>query len=184
VIALEFIMSMMIAVIVFLATFEFGILVLVQQAATTAAIEGAREGAKVFPGFPFPFQDPSGEPSPDPADLDDIADYVASVVDDILNIHGVDVAPAAPSGRATALVIVERREGGGPVQVAQRGDTTIDCEPSGPSLNPDELRVTVCFRLVNDVAGGLGNPIPDWLAPFGFSWGDRHFVMSSRANLE
>ena len=190
VITLEFILAMPLLFIMTLAVFEFAMLALVQQAATTAVIEGAREGAKIFPGFPpFPFTDPGGEPSPDPTDLDDRADYIADVVDTYLGVHCLEVAPAGGAGddptRANARVVIERRVGAGAVQTVTRGDDTIDCNATGPPLNPNEIRVTVCFLLVDATdPSGCGNPVPDWLAPFGFSFDGCRFEMSSRANLE
>ncbi len=165
---LEFLLVFPILVIAAFATIEFGILLLVQQAVTSASIEGARKAAQIG------------------ADADD----VGQVVQDFLGTHEILFnTTAAGSGAAfgDARVIIEF----GPVdiddrlaqslQTYERGNTDIPHVPIGAPPGLNQVRVTVC-TWVTDLAGV--RPVPDWLVTFGFSIDGRVFQLRSLANLE
>ncbi|MCH7688084.1 MAG: pilus assembly protein [Planctomycetes bacterium] len=120
-VTLEFILAFPILFIATLAIFEFGILLLVEQAVVTAAIEGSREGAK----------------------LGSTTDCVAKKVQSILGVHCIefDTMTAQPNS-GEARVIVE--DGSGMIS-GERGNLSISCTPEGPvtliDANPrDRLR--------------------------------------------
>lgn len=155
-VVLEFIVVMPILFLVTLAAFEFGILLLVHQAVTTAAIEGVREAAKVGAT---------------------VAD-VENKVDRILGVHCVEVDDDADD-LVNAQLIIQQEQG----LVVQLGDTTL-CSP--PPVTPSDfldgrVRVTVCVP-VTDMAGCT--PVPDWLSYVGLSWQGKVFMVSSLAELE
>lgn len=139
-----------------LAVFEFGILMLVEQAFITAAVEGAREGAKVGA----------------------TTNAVADRVQQIIGVHCVTFDTTGTTG-GDARVIVE--DGSGVIS-GERGNLAIDCTPVGSSPSPVQIRVTVCAP-VTDAATGC-RPVPDWLSGFGFSISSKNFQVSSLANLE
>ena len=156
-VTLEFILAFPILFIATLAIFEFGILMLVEQAVVTAAIEGSREGAK----------------------LGATTDCVAKKVQSILGVHCLvfDTMMSQPNS-GDALVIIE--DGSGLIS-GERGNLSISCTPQGPALTSTQIRVTVCVP-VTDVDGC--KPVGDWLAYFGFSLQGKVFRVSSVANLE
>jgi hypothetical protein len=182
VVVLEYIIAMPIVFYATLAIFEFVILGLLIQAGTVAAIEAAREGAKVYPSS-LPVTDPGGEPSYDPDDDDDISDRIALVAEQYLGLFGIDVEPTAVVGRSTARVDIDR---GG--VTATRGDSTITCNLTGPAATASEITVTVCFNYVDTTNAqtqtGYGNPLPDWLSFFGFSMAGTRFQLTARQALE
>ncbi|MCH7990343.1 MAG: pilus assembly protein [Planctomycetes bacterium] len=156
-VTLEFILAFPILFIATLAIFEFGILMLVEQAVVTAAIEGSREGAK----------------------LGATTDCVAKKVQSILGVHCIefDTMMAQPDS-GEARVIVE--DGSGLIS-GERGNLSISCTPEGPAPTSTQIRVTVCVP-VTDISGC--KPVPDWLSYFGFSLQNKVFRVSSVANLE
>ena len=154
---LEFILAFPILFIATLAIFEFGILMLVEQAVVTAAIEGSREGAK----------------------LGATTDCVAKKVQSILGVHCLvfDTMTGQPNS-GDARVIIE--DGSGVIS-GERGNLAISCTPEGPAPSSTQIRVTVCVP-VTDVSGC--KPVGDWLSYFGFSLQGKVFRVSSVANLE
>jgi hypothetical protein len=191
VVALEFVVVFPLMVIVTLGVFEFGFFALVQQTATTATVEAARHGARILPDSGLPLND--GVSNADPDDevvaLQDVGDRVALVAEQFLAVQQLEVEPTGSAdndaNRPDVRVRVERRVGSLPTETADRGDTTIALVPVASALRPNEIRVTVAFRLVNPTPGNpTGSPVPDWLTPFGFTWGSRTFQLSSRAGLE
>ena len=156
-VTLEFIMAFPILFIATLAIFEFGILMLVEQAVVTAAIEGSREGAK----------------------LGATTDCVAKKVQSILGVPCLvfDTMMSQPNS-GDALVIIE--DGSGLIS-GERGNLSIQCTPEGPVPSSRQIRVTVCVP-VTDISGC--KPVPDWLSYFGFSLQNKVFRVSSVANLE
>lgn len=181
-VVLEFIVAMPVLFTAFLAIFEFGFLALVVENGTHAVNEGVREGAKlwgssvVFDNNPALNFDPSGN--------DDIADQIALAMDDILDVfrmevrqNGVNDNPA----KANVLVLIERG-----ASTARRGDNTLTCNRTGAAPGTNEIVVTLCFPLVDSSvpSTGLGNPVPNWLVPFGFNLQPYRFEMSARSELE
>ncbi len=155
-ITLEFILGTPVLFLTTLAVFEFGILLLVEQAFVTAAIEGAREGAKVGA----------------------TTNAVAETVQRIIGVHCITFdTTGTASGDARVII-----EDGSGVISGERGNLTIDCTPNGPAPSPQQIRVTVCAP-VTDAATGC-TPVPDWLSGFGFSIKGKLFRVSSVANLE
>lgn len=140
-----------------LAVFEFGILVVVDQAITAGATAGAREAAKVGA----------------------VTNEVAAVIDEIISVHQITFDPTTTNATDDARVIIEY---GPPISAtAERGNTTITCFPQGPAVGTNEVKVTVCVNVTN--AAGE-QPVPDWLSTFGFSLAGRTFEISSLANVE
>lgn len=145
-IVLEMLLAVPLLLIATLAVFEFGFLLLLHGAATTAAIEGVRE-----------------------AQQGASCNEVAATVQKLLAVHNLAV-----SSSGDVRVVCEHRSGGS-TQVRNRGNTSIPCTPTGPSLSFNgEQRVTVCVRVSDGTA-----PVPDWLATFGFSLNGRTLQVSS-----
>ncbi len=185
-VVLEFIIAMPVLFTAFLAIFEFGFLALVVENGTHAVNEGTREGAKVW-GSSMPF-DNNPAFNFDPSTNDDIADQIALAMDDILDVFRMEVRHTGINdnpAKANVLVVIERGNGVG-VDVARRGDNTLTCNRTGTAPGPNEIVVTLCFPLVDSSvpSNGLGNPVPNWLAPFGFNLQPYHFEMSARSELE
>lgn len=185
VIVLEFILAMPILFIATLAVFQFGILALVVQAGTTAVMEATREGAKVFASGLSLDNNVAGDT--DPNGDDDIADRIALVAEEFLNLHGLEVRDSTPVGTATdnatiANVVLLIDRGGA---TATRGDEAITCNRTGTAAGATEIVVTLCFNLVDPTnPTRAGNPVPDWLGAFDMSISSYRFEMTSRANLE
>lgn len=181
-VVLEFIIAMPVLFTAFLAIFEFGFLALVVENGTHAVNEGAREGAKLWGSSVSVDNNLAG--NYDPTANDDIADQIALAMDAILNIFNLEVRQNGVSdnpGRANVLVVIERG-----VTTARRGDNTLTCNRTGPAPGAGEIVVTLCFPIVDQTAPstGLGNPVPNWLAPFGFNLTAYRFEMSARSELE
>ena len=182
VIVLEFLLSMPVLFIATLAAFQFGILALVVLTGTTAVMEAAREGAKIYPSTLL--LDNNGVGDTDPTADDDIADKIALVADSFLSLHGLEVRDLASGpddpAKANAVVVIDR--GGTAVT---RGDESIVCNRTGAAAGASEIVVTLCFDLVDSTdPSGPGNPVPDWLSSFGMSISAFRFEMTSRATLE
>lgn len=117
---LELILALPVMLIASLAVLEFGILVLVQQAVTTAATEGAREAAKGA-----------------------TCTEVGEVVEAFLAAHNLDI-----SGGGSVKVVCESKAGG-VTTTASAGNASLDCSPPGFGLNNGEVRVTVCVEVTD-----------------------------------
>lgn len=159
VVTLEFILAFPVLLIVTLAVFEFGILVLVNQAVTSSAVEGAREAAK----------------------LGTTPDEVAETIQQYLAVHGVIFTTNGTNATDPARVTIEGDLVTSDPFMGERGNTTIPCTPNGSAPTSDEVRVTVCVNVTN--AAGL-SPVPDLLETFGFSLQGRVFETSSRTEVE
>ena len=149
---LELILAFPILFIATLAIFQFAILVIIQQTITTAATEGARAAA-------------AGATT----------DQVAARVLEFLDIHQITFTTTANDTSGNARVRVEN----GGVTNETRGNTNITCDPDGPTLSSDEVRVSVCVTATTD-----DQPVPDWLSSFGFSIAGRTFHVSALAKIE
>lgn len=181
-VVLEFVVAMPVLFTAFLAIFEFGFLALVVENGAHAVNEGAREGAKVW-GSSVSF-DNNAVTDFDPTPNDDIADQIALAMDDILDVFRMEVRQNGVNdnlAKANVLVVIERG-----TSTARRGDNTLTCNRTGPAPGTNEIVVTLCFPLVDSTAPstGLGNPVPNWLVPFGFNLQPYRFEMSARSELE
>jgi hypothetical protein len=181
-VVLEFIIAMPVLFTAFLAIFEFGFLALVIENGVHAVDEGAREGAKAW-GATVTF-DNNGVGNYDPTGNDDIADQIALAMDSVLNIFNLEVRQNGVSdnpSRANVLVVIERG-----ASTARRGDNTLTCTRTGTAPGVNEIVVTLCFPIVDQTAPstGLGNPVPNWLVPFGLNLTAYRFEMSARSELE
>lgn len=187
-VVLEFIVAFPLIIIASLAIFQFSFLMLVHQAGTTAAIEGTRL-ASTLPqtgGLPF---DNNAISDSDPDDNNDIADRAALRVEQFLAIHKLEVEPPGSGdndpNRLDARVIVQRRLANGLVETASRGNNSLTCELPVAELNLGEVRVVVCFPVVDpQQPTATSNPVPNWLSPFGISELGRDFRATSRALFE
>lgn len=181
VIILEMIVAAPLFFLLMLAIFEFGFLLLTLQVAHTALIEGTRRAAELYPpGYPVSLAGADN----------DIADQVVEFMNEHLMVQCLEIYDttqgyADSADDANVQVIIERD-----AAVVARGDAVSlpaghVCTPHGPAPAPNEVRVTLCFRLVDPVnPDGCGDPVPDWLAPFGFSLVDCVFEASTRMDVE
>jgi hypothetical protein len=175
VIIVEFLFVMPLLFIQLLAIFEFVFIGIVTEAVTSAAVIGAREAALSYPdGFPF---DNGGT---DPSENNDIADRVALRLEQALAVVNLEVRPVN-STRANAFVLVTRN-----TVDAKRGDQTLDRPHLGATPVAGEAVVTICLPLVDTSvpSSSLGNPVPNWLAPVGFSLASKRIRVTARAPLE
>jgi len=183
VVILEFIIAAPIVFIAMLAIFQFGFLALTLQFGHAALIEGTRRAAELYPpNYPLVLD----TASPD----NDIADSVVNAVNQYLAVHCMEIYdptqgfPDDPE-RANAQIVTQH-EG---VTVTRGEAVTFPdgfvCTPAGNPPDMDEVRVTLCFPLVDpDDPDGCGDPVPDWLSVYGFSLGNCVFEVSSRMRLE
>ncbi len=196
-VVLEFIVAMPVLFIAFLAIFEFGILGLVVENGAHAVNEGAREGAKVWGGLVLFDNNPALNYDPKYLNVngDDIADQIALSMDAILDVFDLEVRQNGTLSdnlaKANVLVIIER----GANPVTYRGNIDLlaapyNCTRTGTAPGANEIVVTLCFPLVNSStpATTYGNPVPNWLASFGFNLNKPltpyRFEMSARSELE
>ena len=153
-VTLEVILALPALLIATIAVFEFGIIMLVHQAVTTAAVEGAREAAK----------DQSTTAA------------TALEVEQILDIHQLIFDPTSTNTIDDVHLLVERF--GLPTE--ERGNNTLPCSAQGGPLQSSQIRVTVCVRMTN----ANGRPVPDWLSSFGFSLAGRTLEASALTTAE
>jgi Flp pilus assembly protein TadG len=151
---LEVVLALPVLLIATIAVFEFGFLILVHQAVTTAAVEGVREAAK----------DQS------------TTEATALEVQRILGVHEMSFATTGTNTTDDVRVVVERF--GSPTD--QVGNTSLLCSPQGITLLPNQIRVTVCIRMTN----ANGRPVPNWLSSLGFTLVDRRLEASALASAE
>lgn len=164
-IALEFLLVFPIVFLATLAIFQFGLLALILQCATSALIEGARTGAAYYP------------PSTSNAD---IADQVAARVNQFLAVHGLSVG-----GSGTVEILMERGTNPSVTRGALPSGFTMG-PASGPPPSSSEIRLTLCFPIsyIANPTTDRGHPVPDLLNWLGFSMATKKFEMSTRASLE
>ncbi|MCA8995609.1 MAG: pilus assembly protein [Planctomycetaceae bacterium] len=182
VVVLEFILAMPVFFILTLAIFEFTFVMLTLQVGHTALIEGTRRAAEVFPPN-LPLDDPGAD--------DDIVDQVVEVMNAYLIVQGLEIYDTTQGATddltlANARIIVERADD----LPVTRGDSVTfpggyTCTASGPDPTINEVRVTLCYPLVDSSdPSGCPRPVGDWLSTFGFSIADYVFETSSRMLLE
>lgn len=186
VIIVEFLFVMPLLFIQLLAIFEFVFIGIVTEAVTSAVVIGAREAALSYPTA-FPFDDGTA----DPTGNNDIADRVALRLERALAVVNLEVRQTGindNAARANAFVRVTRRPTAVLTQSAERGEVALSANAPdlGDSIAVGEAVVTVCVPLVDASAptSGLGNPVPNWLAPVGFSLAGRNIRVTARATLE
>lgn len=151
---LEAILALPVLVVATLAVIQFGIAMLVQQAVTTAAIEGAREGGR----------------------LGSNTTRVAEEIRRHLAVHNITLDTTTTNATDDARVCVEF----GPVICEYRGNASFECHPQGNTPDADQVRVTVCVRMTD----GDGHPVPNWLKFVGFSLVGRRIEVSALAPRE
>ncbi len=180
-VTLEFILAAPLVVIAIVATLEFGILALTLQLGHAALIEGTRRAAEVYPDA-YPLEAPGFN--------NDIADAVVEVVNLYLAVQGLEVYDSTQElvddpNRPNAQIVIERNG-----VIASRGDALnfpegFICTPSGDPPDLDEVRVTLCFRIVNTgLPSGYSRPVPDWLNIYSISLANNVFEASARMPLE
>lgn len=172
---LEFILVFPILWISFLATFEYGIWVLVNEAVVSSSIEGARKAAEFG------------------ADVNTIARTVQT----FLNVHCIEFSTTGSGSGSNsygdALVVIQF----GPItldghfpnmeysnQTFYRGNTDIPCTATGPGHPPpgnNQVLITVCTPVTN--ASGC-RPVPNWIDTYGIDISSYTFQACSLANLE
>ncbi|NLF73396.1 MAG: pilus assembly protein [Candidatus Anammoximicrobium sp.] len=174
-VTLEFILILPFLVVTLLAMVQFSVALIVRQAVTHAATVAAREAGK----------------------YEDIQE-VARVVDAVLqSAHGIDVATVTVPGgtppledEVTAVVDSGVRivlEVGQPDAAGRNatpydfGDTNVTCNPpAAPTLQSDEVRVTVCIDLGR-------RPMCSWLYSFSpdyVNFSNRCFSVSALVKKE
>lgn len=180
---LEFVVAFPILFFATLGVFEFTMAMIVVDTATTAVVQGAREGAYGFPST-LNFDDNAALDT-DPTADDDIADAIALVMDEYLAVHNLEIRQDGVNDDLTkpnAYVRIVRE-----TTTAERGDQDLAaaCTQAGAAPAAGEIVVTLCFPLV-DAANptGVGNPVPDWLSSVGFSLATYRFEATSRALIE
>jgi hypothetical protein len=129
-VTLELILTLPVIVVLLVAIFEYGTIMVLQAAVTHAATVGAREAGK----------------------CSDVS-LVARVVQSVVGVNCITISDVPGSG--TKVVLEDGTEG-----VSVFGDPNLNCQlPTNP-LNPDEVRVTVCVALsaapVCDPLGDFG----------------------------
>lgn len=180
VVTLELIVTLPILFFTFLAIFEFGFLGLTLQTGHTAVIEGARRGAELYPPL-YPL-DLAGADN-------DIADQIVERMNQYLGIQCLEIFDPTQGmvddpEHANVHVIIERGQNL-PVERGENMPAGFECVPHGSPPTTDEIRVTLCFPLVDESdPHGCGNPVPDWLDIIGFSLAGCRFEVSSRMLLE
>lgn len=152
---LEFLLVFPILFIATLALFEFFFIGLIMQTVTTAAIETAREAAKVGA----------------------TQTQVENVVANYLGIHNLNGGPDTLSSTGQVHVFVERPASGN----YDLGNVVIPCNPQGGILPASQTRVTISV-LLTDAQGK--RPVPNMLRSFGFDLGTSRFELSSKETLE
>jgi hypothetical protein len=89
---------------------------------------------------------------------------VVEVVDAVLGVHGLAIGP-------NATVVVERF---GEPTFVQGG---VACNPTGPAIGPDDVRVTVCVDLTTA-------PLLNCLTMYGLDFTGRRLEVSSVSTVE
>lgn len=181
VVTLEFIIAAPVVFIAIIAIFEFAFLAITLQFGHGALIEGTRRGAELYPPT-YSFDSPGAN--------NDISDAVVEAVNLYLAIHNLEIFDPTQDfvddlARPNAQIMIERNG-----MLATRGAGVnfpmgFVCTPSGDPPDGDEIRVTLCFPLVDSAnPTGYGRPVPDWLSLYGVSLTNSVFEVSARMPLE
>ncbi len=159
--ALELIIALPVLLIATIAIFQFGILAVVDQAVVVATTKAAREAGK----------DPN-------ISMDDLA----TIVNDVLVVHNIAILSSTMAGGPSMSGNVILEVGGGSTTKLIPGNAGQP--PATPSLQTDEVRVTVCVELRNPPIPGETPPVPDALSSFGFTLNGRSLVHSTLVKKE
>lgn len=143
------IMVLIVLILATMVSFQFGIALLVKQAVAQAATVAAREAAKENPATP---------------------DELEEIIERILAGYQIQLGPQA-SFVLENPALVEHNG-----QLPTRG-TLAFTPPVSPSLDSDEVRVTVCVSL-------SVHPILNILQNYGIDFTGRKFTISSVATKE
>lgn len=121
VLVLEFILAFPVIVIASFALFEFGMIMLVLQTIETAAVEGAREAAKIV----------------DPSTVTGMQERAEVVdhIDQFLSVHDI------PARR----IVIEDPDFA--ASDTDDGDNSIPCSGNGATPVSGDVRVTICLYL-------------------------------------
>ena len=153
-VTLEAIIGLPILLLVVMAIFEYGTIMVVHHAVMAAVTKGAREGAKVPTTLGA-------------ADRSRVLDAVEYSVEDVLGTHGLTVDVA--SG---VQVVVEDSTG-----VGSRGQA-IGVVPGVTGItDPAEVRITLRVQFANA-------RIPNLLGTFGVDLSAKYFEMSSTSRRD
>lgn len=154
VVILEAILAIPILVLVVMAAFEYGTIMIVHQAMQAAVTEGAREAAKV-------------PTTVGAADGNRVLLAIQDVVTDVLGTQGVTLA--------NSQIIVEDSDNPGIAlnNGVRNSGPAVGAVPGASGItNPAELRVTIRVELAN-------TRIPNLLGTFGINLTTRNFDVSS-----
>lgn len=169
-VTLEFLVGFVAMFIVSLAIFQFFMIGITQQLLATATTEAARFGA-------MRTVDES---------LTAAATSATKAAEAYLHTQGLELLDQDPQ-RADGVMVVQRRFGDGPTETMAVGDGP-SCPPQAIpplELQPNQLRVTLCFPLVDATQpSGIGNPVGNWLGGFGFDIAGSRIRYSTVVNLE
>jgi hypothetical protein len=159
-VVLELILVTPIIVAALVGGLEYGMLNITQAGVTHAATVAAREAAKLNPS-------------------DDIVlGEVVGEVNAVLGTYGIVLSDTAGSG--TKLVIEDGLNLGSPLVF---GDPGLACPPpAGPSLNLDEVRVTLCIEFSATKLNGA--PVINAFDLCGFTFDGKRFHISSVVKKE
>lgn len=151
---LEAILGIPVLVIVVMAAFEYGTIMIVHQAVQAAVTEGAREAAKV-------------PTTVGATDGNRVLLAIQDVVTDVLGTQGITLA--------NSQIIVEDSDN--PGAAANNGvrssGPAVGAVPGASGItNPAEVRVTIRVELAN-------TRIPNFLGTFGINLTTRNFAVSS-----
>lgn len=121
-ITLEAILVIPILAAIAFSVIQFGILMVVQQTVTTAAIDGARAAAKE-------------------ATATAAANAAEAAVDKVLALHKLQIDDGNPASDTVLIV----QYGNDPA--IERGDPGLDCFPPAVTPAANEVQVTICVDL-------------------------------------
>jgi Flp pilus assembly protein TadG len=122
----EAILSIPVLLIAMLAVIVFGWVALIEHAVNTAAIEGARIGAK----------------------LEGTDDEVLEVISEIVGIYELQTSDTNPAGAGQGNVYTRIDRGS---ETETYGNSDIAGMPVGPTPSDSQVRVTVCVRITDVV---------------------------------
>lgn len=151
---LQLILVLPILVIVGMATFEFGIMMVVQQTVTTATILGARAASR--------------EATKAAANT-----AAEAEVDRVLALHGLAIIDGDVNSD-TRMVLEYRND---PVSVIT-GDPGLACStPTSPAMTAADVRLTICVDLTTA-------PLVNFLSTLGLDFSGKRLQITSATTME
>ena len=152
---LQVIVALPVLLLITVAIFQFGFLMIVQQTMTTAATEAARAAAR--------------EPLATDANA---AALVAA--NRVLQVHNLQIDPTSLDTTSDTKLILEF----GPGTTITTGDPDLTCAaPSSPVLMAQDVRATVCLDLTTA-------PLLNALSAFGLDFAGDRMEISAQASME